>query len=104
MCKKSIVMAIKTDRYQHHDYYLMDELLSEEHLMARDAVRDWVKSEVSPIIEDYSERAECPIHLMKELGSIGAFGPALPAEYGGGGMDETAYGVIMQELERRFRN
>lgn len=90
----------KEDRYQHHDYYLMDELLSDEHLLARDAVRAWVKSEVSPIIEDYANRAECPTYLFKGLAEIGAFGPSLPVEYGCGGMDEMAYGVIMQELER----
>lgn len=90
----------KEDRYQHHDYYLMDELLSADHLLARDAVRAWVKQEVSPIIEDYSNRAECPKQLFKGLAEIGAFGPSLPAEYGCGGMDEIAYGVIMQELER----
>lgn len=90
----------KEDRYQHHDYYGMDELLSPEHLLARDAVREWVKSEVSPIIEDYANRAECPTHLFKGLAEIGAYGPSLPAEYGCGGMDEIAYGVIMQELER----
>ncbi len=90
----------KEDRYQHHDYYLMDELLSQDHLLARDAVRAWVKQEVSPIIEDYSNRAVCPTHLFKGLAEIGAFGPSLPAEYGCGGMDEIAYGVIMQELER----
>lgn len=88
------------DRYEDHDYYLMDELLSEEHLLARQAVRDWVKQEVSPIIEDYSNKAACPQHLFKGLAEIGAFGPSLPREYGGGGMDEIAYGVIMQELER----
>ncbi len=92
--------AAKVDRYQHHDYYGMDELLSDEHLMAREAVRTWVKQEVSPIIEEYSEKAECPYHLFKGLASIGAFGPSLPVEYGGGGMDEISYGVIMQELER----
>ncbi len=90
----------KTDRYQHHDFYNMDELLSEDHLLARDAVRDWVKQEVTPIIEGYYERAECPKHLYKGLAEIGAYGPSLPVEYGGGGMDEIAYGVIMQELER----
>ncbi len=90
----------KVDRYQHHDYYHIDELLNEDHLLARDAVREWVKSEVSPIIEDYSERGECPTHLFKQLAEIGAFGPSLPVQYGGGGMDEIAYGVIMQELER----
>ncbi len=88
------------DRYEHHDYYQIDELLSEEHLLAREAVRAWVKAEVSPIIEDYSNRSACPTHLFKGLADIGAFGPSLPVEYGGGGMDEIAYGVIMQELER----
>ena len=92
--------SAKTDKYSHHDYYGIDELLSEEHLMAREAVQAWVKSEVSPIIEDYSNRAVCPTHLFKGLAEIGAFGPSLPVEYGGGGMDEIAYGVIMQELER----
>lgn len=88
------------DRYEGHDYYLVDDLLSEDHLLARQAVRDWVKQEVSPIIEEYSNKAECPRHLFKGLAEIGAFGPSLPSEYGGGGMDEIAYGVIMQELER----
>lgn len=92
--------SVKTDKYQGHDYYNIDELLSEDHLLARDAVRTWVKQEVSPIIEDFSNRAECPTHLFKGLAEIGAFGPSLPVEYGGGGMDEIAYGVIMQELER----
>lgn len=92
--------SVKTDQYQGHDYYLLDELLTQDHKMARDAVRDWVKQEVSPIIEDYSNRAACPTHLFKGLAEIGAFGPSLPVEYGGGGMDEIAYGVIMQELER----
>ncbi|MEO1258265.1 MAG: acyl-CoA dehydrogenase family protein [Bacteroidota bacterium] len=96
----SIQKKAKTDLYQHHDYYGIDELLSEEHLLARNAVRDWVKAEVSPIIEEYAEKAECPHHLFKGLAEIGAFGPSLPAEYGCGGMDEIAYGIIMQELER----
>ena len=90
----------REDRYQHHDYYGVDDLLTSEHLLARDAVRDWVKAEVSPIIEDYANRAACPAHLFKGLAEIGAFGPSLPAEYGCGGMDEIAYGIIMQELER----
>ena len=90
----------KTDLFQSHDYYAIDELLSEDHLLAREAVRAWVKQEVSPIIEDYANRAECPTHLFKGLGEIGAFGPSLPTEYGGGGMDEIAYGIIMAELER----
>ena len=92
--------SIREDRFQHHDYYGVDELLNDEHLMARDAVRTWVKQEVSPIIEDYSNRAACPTHLFKGLAEIGAFGPSIPSEYGGGGMDEISYGIIMQELER----
>ena len=92
--------SAREDRFQGHDYYNLDELLSPEHLMARDAIRDWVKQEVTPIIEDYAHRHECPVHLFKGLGQIGAFGPSLPAEYGCGGMDEIAYGIIMQELER----
>ena len=90
----------REDRYQHHDYYNVDDLLNEEHLLAREAVQAWVKQEVSPIIEDYANRAVCPTHLFKGLAEIGAFGPSIPAEYGGGGMDEIAYGIIMQELER----
>lgn len=98
--ESGIKRSSKTDLYEGHDYYGVDELLSEEHLLARDAVRDWVKQEVSPIIESYADQAKCPTHLFKGLAEIGAFGPSLPVEYGGGGMDEIAYGVIMQELER----
>jgi glutaryl-CoA dehydrogenase len=94
------IKTVKEDRYQYHDYYNIDELLTDEHLLARDAIRSWVKQEVSPIIEDYANRATCPTHLFKGLGEIGAFGPSLPTEYGCGGMDEIAYGIIMQELER----
>ena len=90
----------RVDKFQSHDYYGVDDLLSEDHLLARASVREWVKKEVSPIIEDFTERAECPHHLFKGLAEIGAFGPSLPVEYGGGGMDEIAYGIIMQELER----
>jgi glutaryl-CoA dehydrogenase len=92
--------AAKTDLFQNHDYYNIDELLDEDHIMARDAVREWVKQEVSPIIEDCADKAIFPKAMMKQLGEIGAFGPSLPTEYGGGGMDEIAYGIIMQELER----
>jgi glutaryl-CoA dehydrogenase len=100
MSSNHIKKSSKTDLYEHHDYYLIDELLSEDHLLARQAVREWVKQEVSPIIEEYAQRSECPTHLFKGLAEIGAFGPSLPVEYGGGGMDEIAYGIIMQELER----
>lgn len=88
------------DRFQYHDYYLVDDLLTDEQLLAREAVRSWVKQEVSPIIEKHFEEGTCPKHLFKGLAEIGAFGPSLPEQYGGGGMDEMAYGIIMQELER----
>ena len=91
---------MRTDQYQGHDYYQIDELLSDEHRMAREAVRDWVKRAVSPIIEDYAQRSACPVHLFREMGELGALGASLPVEYGGGGMDEISYGLIMQELER----
>lgn len=93
-------ISSKTDQFQNHDYYGVDDLLTDEHKIARDAVRDWVKQSVSPIIEDCANRAICPTHLFKELGDIGAYGPSIPAKYGGGGMDDIAYGIIMQELER----
>ncbi len=88
------------DLYQHHDYYGVDDLLTEEHKLIRQAVRSFVKKEVTPIIDDYAQRADFPSHLIKRLGEIGAFGPHIPAEYGGGGLDEISYGIIMQEIER----
>lgn len=93
-------MAGSSDRFSGHDYYQLDALLSEEHLIARSSIREWVSQAVVPIIEDHADRHTCPDHLFRELGEIGAYGPSLPAEYGGGGMDEIAYGIIMQELER----
>jgi glutaryl-CoA dehydrogenase len=88
------------DKFEFHDYYLVDELLTDEHKLVRDSVRQWVKKEVSPIIEDYAQKAEFPQHLVKQLGDIGCFGPTIPAEYGGGGMDQISYGMMMMELER----
>lgn len=90
----------KTDQFQGCDYYNIDELFTEEQLMVRASVREWVKKEVSPIIEDYAERSECPVHLFRQMGELGALGPSIPVKYGGGGMDETSYGLIMQEIER----
>lgn len=88
------------DRFQGHDYFQMDELLTEEHRLVRDSVREWVKRDVSPIIEDYAQRAEFPKQILQGLAGIGAFGPYIPVEYGGGGMDQISYGLIMQEIER----
>jgi glutaryl-CoA dehydrogenase len=90
----------KKDLYESPDYYQCDELLTDEHKLIRASVRDWVKKEISPIIEDYAQRAEFPKQLIKGLGEIGAFGPTIPIEYGGAGLDYMAYGIIMQEIER----
>src|SRR5574343_79238 len=91
---------MRTDLYVHPDYYNMDDLLTDEHKMVRDAARAWVKKEVSPIIDEHYEKATFPMHLLKGLGEIGAFGPYIPEEYGGPGLDQISYGLIMQELER----
>ncbi len=86
--------------YNPPDYYLVDELLSDEHKIIRSAVRDWVNRSVIPVIDDYAQRHEFPKHLIREMGEIGAFGPYIPEKYGGAGLDQVAYGVIMTELER----
>ena len=91
---------MKPDLFQAPDYYLLDELLSDEHKLVRDAARAWVKREVSPIIEEYAQKAEFPNQIIKGLGEIGGFGPYIPVEYGGAGLDQISYGLIMQEIER----
>ena len=78
----------------------MDELLTDEHKLIRDTARAWVKKEVSPIIEEYYEKAEFPNQILNGLAEIGGFGPYIPVEYGGAGLDQISYGLIMQELER----
>ena len=91
---------MRPDLFQAPDYYLLDELLSDEHKMVRDAAREWVKREVSPIIEEYAQKAEFPKQIIDGLAEIGAFGPYIPEEYGGAGLDQISYGLIMQEIER----
>ena len=91
---------MRPDLFQAPDYYNLDELLTEEHKLVRQAAREWVKREVSPIIEDYAQKAEFPTQIIKGLAEIGAFGPYIPHEYGGAGLDQIAYGLIMQEIER----
>ncbi|MCW3073856.1 MAG: acyl-CoA dehydrogenase [Flaviaesturariibacter sp.] len=89
-----------TDQFVSPDYYGVDELLSDEHKLIRETVRNYVKKEISPIIEDYAQRAEFPQQIVKQLGDLGCFGPTVPPEYGGGGLDYISYGLMMQELER----
>ena len=91
---------MKPDLFEAPDYYNLDELLTEEHKLVRDAARDWVKRDVSPIIEEYAQKAEFPTQIVKGLAEIGAFGPYIPVEYGGAGLDQISYGLIMQEIER----
>jgi glutaryl-CoA dehydrogenase len=91
---------MKPDLFEAPDYYNLDDLLTEEHKLVRDAAREWVKREVSPIIEDYAQKAEFPTQIINGLAEIGAFGPYIPEEYGGAGLDQISYGLIMQEIER----
>lgn len=91
---------MKPDLFQAPDYYDINELLNDEHRLVRDAAREWVKREVSPIIEEYAQKAEFPTQIIKGLAEIGAFGPYIPVEYGGAGLDQISYGLIMQEIER----
>ena len=91
---------MKPDVFEAPDYYNLDDLLSEEHKLVRDAARDWVKRDVSPIIEEAAQKAEFPKSIVGGLAEIGAFGPYIPEEYGGAGLDQISYGLIMQEIER----
>lgn len=91
---------MKPDLFEAPDYYNLDELLTEEHKLVRNAAREWVKRDVSPIIEDYAQKAEFPKQIIGGLADIGAFGPYIPMEYGGAGLDQISYGLIMQEIER----
>ena len=91
---------MKPDLFEAPDYYNIDELLTDEHKLVRDAARSWVKRDVSPIIEEYAQRAAFPNQIIKGLAEIGAFGPYIPEQYGGAGLDQISYGLIMQEIER----
>ena len=90
----------KADHFQYHDYYLVDDLLTDEQKLVRETARAWVKKEVSPIVEDACQKAEFPKQWIKGLAEIGALGPYIPVEYGGAGLDQISYGLIMMELER----
>ena len=91
---------MKPDLFEAPDYYALDDLLSPEHLLVRDAARAWVKRAVSPIIEKHAQEATFPTEIIKGLAEIGAFGPYIPENYGGAGLDQISYGLIMQEIER----
>ena len=86
------------DLFQAPDYFQLDELLTEEHKLVRGATREWVKRAVSPIIEEACQNAVFPKELIGGLAEIGAFGPYIPTEYGGGGLDQISYGLIMKKI------
>lgn len=86
--------------FQSPDFYQIDDLLTDEHKLIRQSIRDFVSAEISPIIEECAEKAEFPAHMVKRFGSMGIFGPTIPTVYGGGGLDYISYGLIMQEVER----
>jgi glutaryl-CoA dehydrogenase len=88
------------DRFEAPDFYQLDDLLTDEQKLIRNSIRDFVKKEISPIIEDCAQKSSFPKHLVKKFGAMGLFGPTIPAEYGGGGLDYISYGLMMQEIER----
>ncbi|MFL2621868.1 MAG: acyl-CoA dehydrogenase family protein [Flavobacteriaceae bacterium] len=91
---------MKPDLFEAPDYYNLDDLFNEEHKLVREAARNWVKRDISPIIESYAQKGEFPKQIINGLAEIGAFGPYIPEEYGGAGLDQISYGLIMQEIER----
>ncbi len=92
--------SLKQDLFEHPDFYQIDDLLTDEHKLIRSSIRNFVKREISPFVEDWAQQASFPVEMVKKFGDIGAFGPTIPTEYGGGGMDYISYGLVMQEIER----
>ena len=82
------------------DYFQVDDLLTDEHRLIRQTMRDFVLREISPFIEKWAQDAYFPPEIVAKFGDVGAFGPTIPTEYGGGGLDYISYGIIMQEIER----
>lgn len=90
----------KTDSFESPDFYQIDDLLTAEQKLVRSAMRNFVKREISPIIDEYAQRAEFPSHLINKFAQIGAYGTSIPTEFGGGGLDAISAGLVMQEIER----
>ncbi|MBV6643682.1 MAG: acyl-CoA dehydrogenase family protein [Cyclobacteriaceae bacterium] len=88
------------DDFEAPDFYQIDDLLTDEHKIIRSSARDFVKKEITPYIESWAEENHFPLEIVKKMGDHGIFGPTIPPEYGGGGLDYTSYGLIMQEIER----
>lgn len=98
--EKKATKRAANDLFESPDFYQIDDLLTEEHKLIRGSIRDFVKKEISPYIEDWCQNAHFPTEIVSKFGEIGAFGPTIPTEYGGGGLDYISYGLIMQEVER----
>lgn len=98
--EESIKKSSKQDVFDHPDFYCIDDLLTSEHKLIRDTIRQFVKRDISPYVEEWAQKAYFPYDMVKKFGEVGAFGPTIPSEYGGGGMDYISYGLIMQEIER----
>lgn len=88
------------NQYTSPDFYVLDDLLNDEHKLIRASIRGFVDKEIKPNIESWAENNHFANELVKKFGDIGAFGSHIPMEYGGGGMDYISYGLIMQEIER----
>src|SRR5512134_2290996 len=89
-----------SSRFQGVDFYDVNSLLSEEERAVRDTVRDWVDAELMPVIAEHYLEGSFPKHLVPRMAELGFFGANLPEEYGCAGLNNVAYGLIMQELER----
>jgi glutaryl-CoA dehydrogenase len=98
--QRSGLRTTQADAFESPDFYQIDDLLTPEQKLVRAAMRDFVKREITPIIDDYAQRGEFPEGIVPKFGQIGAFGPTIPAEFGGGGLDQISYGLMMQEIER----
>jgi len=98
--EKMTAKKAANDLFESPDFYQIDDLLTEEHKLIRGSIRDFVKKEISPYIEEWCQDAHFPSEIVPKFGEIGAFGPTIPTEYGGGGLDYISYGLIMQEIER----
>lgn len=95
----NLFIAINKKQMTTVDYFQLDDLLTEDHKLVRNSARDWVNRRVKPIIDEYAQKHEYPEFLLKEMGELGFLGPFIPEEYGGAGLDQISYGIIMQELE-----
>lgn len=82
------------------DFFNISDLLTDEQRLIQQAVRDFSDREIKPVIEDFAQKAEFPLYLIPKFGELGVFGPTIPAEYGGGGLDYTSYGLMCQEIEK----